>query len=114
MKIPGLLRIDFDPVSAGTGVLYAHDSAFTVSNGRPLGGQPAIAPLLLLGVGVYANPVARTAALLRMEGFDLACVHMDTFDGRRMIVVGARQGDRRTKRFWIDDERVYFVRTLER
>ena len=30
-----------------------------------------------------------------------------------MIVVGALPGDRHTKQFWIDAERLYFVRTLE-
>ena len=34
MKLPGRLRIDFDPVSAGNGVLYARDSQFVVQNGR--------------------------------------------------------------------------------
>lgn len=113
MKLPGLLRIDFDPLSAGNGVLYAHDSAFTFRNGRPLPGQASINPLLLLGFDVYANPVTRTAALLRKEGFDLTHVHSDVFEGRPMIVVGARQGDVKTKQFWIDAEHLYFVRLLE-
>ena len=34
IKLPGRLRIDFDPVSAGNGVLYARDSQFVASNGR--------------------------------------------------------------------------------
>ena len=38
MKLPGKLRIDFDPVSAGNGVLYARDSQFVVQNGRALRG----------------------------------------------------------------------------
>lgn len=114
MKIPGSLRIDFDPISAGNGVIYARDSAFTVSGGRPLRGSPAINELLLLGFDVYGNTPARTAAILRKEGFDLTRVHADTFQGRPMIVVGARAGDTRSKQFWIDAERLYFVRELSR
>jgi hypothetical protein len=40
-------------------------------------------------------------------------VHTDEFEGRTMIVVGAREGDMHTKQFWIDAEHLYFVRTLE-
>src|SRR5438309_2195169 len=47
MRIPGQLRIDFDPISAGNGVLYVRDSAFAVTNGRSLRGQASINPLLL-------------------------------------------------------------------
>ena len=113
MKIPGRLRIDFDPVRAGNGVLYARDSQFVVQNGRALRGDPGINPLLLLGFDIYAAPVASTTARLRREGFDLTRVHETTFQGRPVIVVGARRGDFNRKQFWIDAERLLFVRMLE-
>jgi hypothetical protein len=113
MKVPGRLRIDFDPISAGNGVVYANDSAYSFRNGRQLPAQASINPLLLLGFDVYANTPARTAAILRKEGFDLTRVHADSFQGRPMIVVGAHAGDHHTKQFWVDAERLYFVRMLE-
>jgi hypothetical protein len=113
MKLPGRLRIDFDPVSAGNGVLYARDSQFVVQNGRALRGDPGINPLLLLGFDVYFAPVARTVARLRREGIDMTRVHETTFQGKPMIVVGARKGDFNRKQFWIDSERMVFVRMLE-
>ena len=113
MKVPGRLRIDFDPVRAGNGVLYARDSQFVVQNGRALRGDPGINPLLLLGFDVYTAPVAYTTARLRREGFDLTRVHETTFQGRPMIVVGARRGDFNRKQFWVDAERLLFVRMLE-
>jgi hypothetical protein len=113
MKLPGRLRIDFDPVSAGNGVLYARDSQFVVQNGRSLRGDPGINPLLLLGFDVYAAPAAYTTARLRREGFDLTKVNETTFHGRPVIVVGAQKGDYNRKQFWIDAERLLFVRMLE-
>jgi hypothetical protein len=113
MKLPGRLRIEFDPVRAGNGVLYARDSQFVVQNGRALRGDPGINPLLLLGFDVYSAPVAYTTARLRREGFDLTRVHETTFQGRPMIVVGARKGDYNRKQFWVDAERMLFVRMLE-
>ena len=113
MKLPGKLRIDFDPVSAGNGVLYARDSQFVVQNGRLLRGDPGINPLLLLGFDVYTATVAHTTTRLRREGFDMSAVHETTFQGKPMIVVGAQKGDYNRKQFWIDKERLLFVRMLE-
>lgn len=113
MELPGRLRIDFDPVSAGNGVLYARDSQFVASNGRVIQSAPGINDLLLLGFDVYENSPARTAMLMRRQGIDLARVHQDTFDGRPMVVVGALRGDLRRKQVWIDTERLYLVRLVE-
>lgn len=114
MRIPGRLRIVFDSVNAGNGVLYARDSQFVVTNFKVQRRDAGINPLLLLGFDVYGNPPARTATLLKKEGFDLARVHADSFQGRPMIVVGAERGDVKRKQFWVDAERLYFVRILER
>src|SRR5205807_992838 len=46
-------------------------------------------------------------------GFDLATVHEETWDGRPAYVIGARAGDVRTRQFWVDKERLLFVRLLE-
>jgi hypothetical protein len=113
LRLPGRLRIDFDPVSAGNGVLYARDSQFVASNGKVIQSGPGINDLLLLGFDVYATTPARSEALLRRQGIDLNRVHETTFDGRPMIVIGARQGDLRRKQAWIDAERLYLVRLLE-
>lgn len=113
MRLPGRLRIDFEPVSAGNGVLYARDSQYVASNGRVIRSGPGINDLLLLGFDVYASPVSRTTELLTRQGFDLSRVHEDAFDGRAMIVVGARRGEEHRKQFWIDAERLYFVRLIE-
>jgi len=113
LELPGRLRIDFEPVSAGNGVLYARDSQFVATNGRLVRAEPGINDLLLLGFDVYANPVARTDSLLRRQGFDLARFHRDSLDGRAMLVVGANSGEMRRKQFWVDAERLVFVRLLE-
>jgi hypothetical protein len=43
----------------------------------------------------------------------MSLVHETTFQGKPMIVVGARKGDYNRKQFWIDAERLLFVRMLE-
>src|ERR1700712_4261850 len=85
LRLPGRLRIDFDPVSAGNGVLYARDSQFVASNGKLIQSSTGINDLLLLGFDVYANNPTRTQTLLRRQGIDLNRVHEATFDGRPMV-----------------------------
>src|SRR2546425_7426706 len=55
----------------------------------------------------------RSAARLERLKFDLATVHEDTWQGRPVYVVGAKAGDLRARQFWVDRERLVFVRLLE-
>ena len=113
LAIPGRLRIDIVPMSGRNGVIYARDSAFSVRNGAVARSTAGFNDLLVLGFDVYAQPVERTVSVLRAQGFDLARVREDTWDGRRAWVVGASAGDLRTKQFWVDAERLLFVRVIE-
>ena len=42
----------------------------------------------------------------------MTLMHEENFEGRPTYVVGAKQGDLQTFQFWIDKERLYFVRML--
>src|SRR5207249_1270615 len=60
----------------------------------------------------YAGKWYTTLTFVQL-GFDLATVHEGTWDGRPAYVVGARRGDLRTRQFWVDKDRLLFVRLLE-
>ena len=111
-RIPGRLRIDFLPDS-GNGLLFADDSEYVRQADTLSHVEALIHPLMVLGFDVYAQPVATTIAKLRALGIDLSQVHEDTWEGRPAYVVGARAGDLRTRQFWIEKERLVFVRLLE-
>src|SRR5258705_1764448 len=93
MKLPSRLRIDFEPVSAGNGVLYARDSQFVASNGKIIQRGPGINDLLLLGFDVYETSPARSAALMRRQGIDVNRVYETTFEGRPIVLIGATRSD---------------------
>jgi hypothetical protein len=40
-------------------------------------------------------------------------VHKDTWQGKPVIVVGAAAGDTTSKQFWVDTQRMLFVRLLD-
>jgi streptogramin lyase len=62
---------------------------------------------------VYAQPVDQTLNKLQTLGFDLSSVRSDTWQGRPVYVVGAKAGDVHSRQFWVDKQRLVFVRMLE-
>jgi hypothetical protein len=112
ISIPGRLRIDFDPVKDGNGILFANDNIYSFKNGKLDGSRPLIHPLVLLAFDVYFLPVDQTVAKLKHLKFDVSVLREDTWQGRPVYVVGAKAGDLHSPQFWIDKQRLYFVRML--
>jgi outer membrane lipoprotein-sorting protein len=110
---PGKLRIDFDPVKDGSGILFAGNTLYSFKEGKQAATRPFVHPLLLLGFDVYFLPAEEVVNKLKDLKFDLSELHEDTWQGRPVYVVGAKQGDVHTRQFWIDKENLYFVRLLE-
>jgi hypothetical protein len=111
--MPGRLRIEMGDPQANNGALYANDSVYRARNGRVDVRRAQRNPLMILGFDVYVLPPEQSLNLLREEGFPLSPVRTDTWQGRRVYVVGGAPGDLHSKQFWIDAERLVFVRSLE-
>jgi hypothetical protein len=112
-ELPGKLRIDIAPLEGKNTLLFRNDSLYEFKGGKLTESHPMIHPLMVLGFDVYAQPVETTPTQLRSLGFDLATLHAATGLGRPAYVVGAAAGDSVTRQFWIDKERLYFVRLVE-
>lgn len=112
-RIPGILRIDIAPLDSGKTILFRNDSIYQFGGGTLKASQAFVHPLMVLGFDVYADPADKTVQRLKGLGFDLSKLREDTWQGRPVYVVGAAKGDTTTKQFWIDRERLLFVRSLE-
>ena len=117
-KLPGRLRIDVgapatDTVTPHRIIICANDSFYIKAPGHTLVARAGRNLLLVLGFDVYKQPVERSVAALTAEGFDLSRVHDDTWRGKPVIVVGALAGDTTSKQFWVDAQRMLFVRLLD-
>jgi outer membrane lipoprotein-sorting protein len=112
LAMPGKLRIDFDPIKNGNGILFSNDTIYEIKEGKVEKSQPLVHPLLLLGFDAYFLPVEQTMTKLKNLGFDLSTVREDTWQGRPVYVVGAKAGDLHSAQFWIDKQNLYFVRML--
>jgi hypothetical protein len=109
---PGKLRIEFEPADSGNGMLFTGDSQYVFRTDSIAMARPFVHPLLVLGFDVYAQPPGRTVPLLERRGFDLAVLSEATWEGRPVWVVGAKAGDLHSRQFWVDKERLLFVRML--
>lgn len=110
--VPGRLRIDIAP-RPGTSYIFANDSIYVTRKDSVLRRIAGRNPLLILGFDVYGQAAEKTLDVLHAEGFNTTPLHEDTWEGRPVYVVGAAKGDLHSKQFWVDKERLLFVRLLE-
>lgn len=113
MSAPGKLRIDFDPVEKGNGILFADGTLYQFNGGKLAGKRPFVHPLLVLGFDVYMQPVETTIAQIKGMKIDLATIHTEKWQGKDVYVVGAKQGDLATPQFWVDKKDLLFVRMID-
>jgi len=110
---PGKLRIDIAPIDSANATMYVGDSIYVFRGGRRVAARPDRNLLLTLGFDVYGQAPETTIAQLREQGVDLTRVHATTWQGRPATVVGAAEGDSTSNQFWVDTERMLFVRLIE-
>ena len=111
--MPGRLRIEMGPPEERRGAIYANDSVYVIRGGQVASRQGRMNELMTLGFDVYAQAPEVTLRQLRQQGFTLAPFRTDTWQGRPAYVVGGAPGDLKTKQFWVDAERLVFVRFTE-
>jgi hypothetical protein len=61
----------------------------------------------------HATPPDTTITQLAAQGIDLSKLHEDRWNGAKVWVVGAERGDTATSQFWIEQDRLLFVRVIE-
>lgn len=110
---PGNLRIDFLPSDSGAGIIFRNDSEYVFAHDTLARTIPLVHSLLVLGFDVYVEPVDTTLAKLARLGIDLSILREDTWQGRPVYVVGGAAGDLQHVQFWVDRERLVFVRLLQ-
>ena len=111
--IPGKLRIDVAPLDSMTAYLFVGDSTVVFRGGKRVGARQERNLLMTLGFDVYGQAPETTIAQLTAEGIDLSRLHEARWNGAKVWVVGAEAGDSATSQFWVEQDRLLFVRLLE-
>jgi outer membrane lipoprotein-sorting protein len=112
LELPGKLRIDRGPSSEGNGFVFVDGTLTTFQKGKTTGTRPYVHMLLVLGFDVYRQDTKTTIDQAKSQGFDLAQIHEEKWDGQDVYVVGAAKGDLKSKQFWIEKQRLLFVRLI--
>jgi outer membrane lipoprotein-sorting protein len=111
--LPGKLRIDIGPPADGRAYLLVDGNATLFEKGKEPRSRPLVNLLLVLGFDVYKQPAETTLQILQAEKIDTAKFHEEAWEGRPVFVVGAEKGDLKSPQFWIDKERLLFVRLFQ-
>ncbi len=109
---PGTMRIDMDSMG-GSGMMLAADSLYVFRDGKLAMTRLFVHSLLLLGFDIYFLQPQDMLVKLKGLHFDLSSFREDTWQGRSAYVVGGKQDDLHSPQFWVDKERLLFVRLLE-
>lgn len=109
---PGSLIIKFGSKDSKDGVLFSNFKATSFSQGSEPKSAQRVHDLLLVGLDVYFFDPIRTCKILDSLGYNMSKIHEETFEGRKVFVVGAEKGDTTSKQFWIDAERLYMHRII--
>lgn len=112
MTLPGRLAIKFDQKNSNNGILFRNGEQYGFANGQLIQQMTRVHDLLVLGFDVYHQDPAKTAEQLKENGYDLSKLYMDVWQGRRVYVVGVSEADTTKPQFWIDAERMVFVRNF--
>jgi hypothetical protein len=111
--LPGRLRIDIGSPRDGNGIELVDGTVTAFRDGKITGTRHSVNMLLVLGFDVYRQDLDTTIKVVKGEGYDLAKIHEDVWEGHPAYVVGADKDDLKSKQFWIAKDTLLFVRIIE-
>lgn len=111
--IPGKLRIDIAPLDSMNAFMFVGDSSYVFKGGQRVAAQEDRNLLMTLGFDVYGQAPEVTIAQLKAQQVDLSRIREDTWRGAKVWVVGAAKGDTTSNQFWIEQDRLLFLRLIE-
>lgn len=112
MTLPGKLAIKFDEKQSNNGILFNEGTQYGFANGQLIQQMDRVHDLLVLGFDVYHQNPEITAEQLTNNNYDLTKMYKDEWQGRSVYVVGINAPDTTLPQFWIDAERMVFVRNF--
>lgn len=112
IQYPKNFRIDYGPIEEGNASLFRNDSMYRFKNG--VLEQAVVNPqqFLLMKGGLYHFEVAEVIKMLKDYGYDTEVFRKDRFQGKKVYVLGAKEGDLSAPQFWIDAKHFYLVRRI--
>jgi hypothetical protein len=113
LQAPGALAIHFDEKNSGNGILFHEGIQYGYANGEKIQELARIHDLLVLGFDVYKQSPEKTREQLEMVGYDMTKMYEDEWQGKAVWVVGVDAPSNDAPQFWIEQDRLLFVRSIK-
>jgi hypothetical protein len=110
---PDKLRIDFDSLKSGNGIIFRADSTYVISNHKLVRSRKNENELIFFLGGMYFVPFDQVLAHYKELHYDLSKFHCDTWKGKPVYVIGADKADEKVNQLWIDQEKLVAVRFIK-
>lgn len=112
-EFPDNFRIVFgEPANRNT-VIYARDTVYNIKAGKLSSKRYGRNNLMLTSGGWVYLSKEEVLNRLTEDGYKTDKFHEDTWNGRKVYVIGADKGDTTSKQVWVDKEYFYAVRVFE-
>ena len=109
---PKKFRIDYGDISNGNTTIYDKDSAWVFRDHHLKEITHSPREFLLMKGGLYHQSVKETLNQLHQYGYDCSKFRIDELNGKKVYVIGADEGDLKSRQFWMDAEHFYMVRRI--
>lgn len=110
---PDLLRIDFDSLKSGNGVIFRNDSTYVFRSNKVVRAVSGGNDLIFFLGGLYAMPFEKLLTHFADLHYDLSKFHTSTWKGKPVYVLGADKDGDKVNQLWIDREKLVPVRFIE-
>jgi hypothetical protein len=110
---PDKLRIDFDSVKSGSGVIFRGDSTYVINQNKLIRSVKNENELIFFLGGMYFEPFDQVLAHFKDLHYDLNKFHADIWKGEPVYVIGADKSDEKVNQLWIDQEKLVPLRFLK-
>lgn len=108
---PDRFRIDFDR-AAGSSAIFSGDKQYRFTNGKLTRTSPNNNFLIYLVGGMYFHPLDSVKKTISNIGIDINEENMTTWKGKKVRVLGAKEGDLTKNQIWYDEKDLYLVRFI--
>ena len=110
---PDKLRIDFDSLKSGNGIIFRADSTYVINKHKLVRSVKNENELIFFLGGMYFVPFDEILTHFKNLHYDLSKLHTDTWKGKPVYVIGADKADEKVNQLWIDQEKLVSVRFIK-
>ena len=110
---PDKLRIDFDSLKSGNGIIFRADSTYVINKHKLVRSVKNENELIFFLGGMYFVPFDEILTHFKNLHYDLSKFHTDTWKGKPVYVIGADKADEKVNQLWIDQEKLVSVRFIK-